>query len=472
MIPKTIHTIWVGDESRRPDNCIRTWAERNPDWTVNVWGNEELAHTDWINTDHMREMSKRELNGVADMMRWEILYRHGGFVVDADSICIRPLDDWLLEFEAFACWESELARPGLIAAGYFACAPKNAFVGQIILDIKAEASVVNDMAWKTVGPLRLTDSYRRYNYAGLSILPSHMFIPEHFTGAAYAGSGTVYARQAWGSTKQCYETLHTRRFDAGGRVIDDAAAASAADPADAPAGATVGAPPDIPALPSAPSDHPTPLRSALESRHAPYFVQRVQVSRELEGTPRIDAFARLCAGKRVLHMGCADWPITDPKSSLHLALEPHCVALDGFDVHAEALAGLAPHVSGRLLSQMDDVTEPYDLILVPEVMEHVADVASFLSQIDAIDAPTVVITVPDAYQCHSRHFDYVDGNETFVEVVHPDHNCWYTPYTLTNVISKYTDWNIQGIWFFNGISLMVIATKPVKAKQQGVERVA
>ena len=72
----------------------------------------------------------------------------------------------------------------------------------------------------------------------------------------------------------------------------------------------------------------------------------------------------------------------------------------------------------------------------------------------------LVITVPDAYQCHKRHFDYVQSTDTFVEVVHPDHNCWYTPYTLANVIAKYTPWTLDGLWFFNNISLLAMLSKP------------
>jgi hypothetical protein len=71
----------------------------------------------------MAAMLGRELNGVADMMRWEILHAAGGIVVDADSIALRPLDDHLLDCEAFACWENEIVRPGLIAAGYFGAEP-------------------------------------------------------------------------------------------------------------------------------------------------------------------------------------------------------------------------------------------------------------------------------------------------------------------------------------------------------------
>jgi hypothetical protein len=95
-------------------------------------------------------------------------------------------------------------------------------------------------------------------------------------------------------------------------------------------------------------------------------------------------------------------------------------------------------------------------------MEHVPDVAGFLGQLDAVKAPHVLITVPDAYQCMRRYFDYLGESETFVEVVHPDHNCWYTPYTFSNVLKKYTDWTLDGLWFFNRISLLAILSKPAR----------
>jgi mannosyltransferase OCH1-like enzyme len=212
MIPKILHIIWVGDESKRPDNCIETWVKHNPGWQVQLWGNDDLVSTEWINAKHMREMSKRELNGVADLMRWEILYHQGGFVVDADSICQRPLEDWLLEGEAFACWENEIDRPKLIAAGYVASVPENPFFGQIIQDINAEESVVGDMAWKTVGPLRLTKAFYQYKYSNLTIWPSHFFIPQHFAGQSYEGGGRVFATQEWASTRRTYDTLHQRRI--------------------------------------------------------------------------------------------------------------------------------------------------------------------------------------------------------------------------------------------------------------------
>jgi mannosyltransferase OCH1-like enzyme len=207
-IPKIIHIIWVGDESIRPDNCIATWRELNPTWDVRIWGNQELAEFGWVNSAHMTEMYGSELNGVADLMRWEILYHIGGLVVDADSICVRPLDDWMLECESFACWENEIVRPNLVAAGYVASVPQNSFYGQLVLDLKNKPTVLNGKAWETVGPLFLTTAYRQYQYVNLTVFPSHFFIPRHYTGVEYTGSGPIYAKQAWASTKVSYDSLH------------------------------------------------------------------------------------------------------------------------------------------------------------------------------------------------------------------------------------------------------------------------
>lgn len=450
MIPKIFHFIWVGDESKRPDNCIATWREHHPDWEFRLWGNAELEAKPWINRHHMAAMAPRELNGVADMMRWEILHEHGGIVFDADSVCVRPLDEELLDCEAFSCWESEIARPGLIAAGYFGCEAGNPLVAAIIAEINAAPSVTDELAWITVGPMRLTECYRRYQYTPLRIYPSHYFIPEHFTGLAYGGSGAIYARQLWGSTLQTYDEIHRAEIGEGGQV---------AAPAAAPAKVTYEPEP----APEAQAVEAGLPRSPLEDIHAPYFVQRVEVGTELSQMNRLDVFAALCAGKRVLHVGCADWPITDPATSLHIGLEPHCAALDGFDVHLEALEQLRPHVRGSLFSDFSEVRDAYDVVLVPEVMEHVPNVAEFLAQLEAVEASCYLISVPDAFQCRGRHFDYVAETETFVEVVHPDHNVWYTPYTFANTIRKYSGLNVEKLWFFNGISILALLSKPSAA---------
>lgn len=214
MIPKTLHVVWVGDDRKRPDNCINTWRTRNPSWTLRVWGNAELRNHPWTNARHIRAMEAREWNGVADMMRWEILLAHGGFAVDADSVCVRSLEDWLFA-GALGCaaFESEAAAPGLLAAGYVAAVPGNTFIRRVVDNIARAPSVIGSSAWITVGPQRFTDTYHQLkaHHPEFRIWPSHYFIPEHHSGAKYKGPGPIFAEQKWGSTKKIYHTLHAAK---------------------------------------------------------------------------------------------------------------------------------------------------------------------------------------------------------------------------------------------------------------------
>lgn len=199
-IPRRFHVVWVGDESRRPDDLIQTWRDKHPDAELKVWGNRELAETPWTNAHHMRDFANRELVGVADLMRWEILWREGGVTLDADSVCVQTLPDWLFDCEMFAAWENEIARPGLIAMCALGASAGNSFIAQIIEDIRATPSFPGRMAWEVLGPGRLTEAHRKYQYHNLTLLPSHFFLPRHFTGGNYSGRGPVYAEQYWDNT--------------------------------------------------------------------------------------------------------------------------------------------------------------------------------------------------------------------------------------------------------------------------------
>lgn len=208
MIPKLMHFVWIGDESKRPDNCINTWKKLNPSYKVYVWGNKDLEKNKWVNTEHMAEMYKKELCGVADMMRYEIIHAHGGIALDADSYCVRPLEDWLLEPSEIAVWESETLRQGLVSLNCIGCLPKSPFFKQVIQNIKDKPTVVDREAWQATGPQLLTDTWNQTKYP-LTIYPSHYFVPNHFAGKPYEGTGQVFAKQYWASTHGKNDTLHT-----------------------------------------------------------------------------------------------------------------------------------------------------------------------------------------------------------------------------------------------------------------------
>ncbi|PUE31005.1 hypothetical protein B9Z35_08185 [Limnohabitans sp. Jir61] len=207
---KTIHIVWVGDESIRPDAYINSWVDLNPTWEIKVWGNHELENYEWRLKSQLmhRWHTMKEMNGVADIMRWEIIHNEGGFGIDADGPCIRPLEDWLFEgTKMAACYESEYALPGRIASGYLYCMPKNEIVNTIIERIAKNNRMENFPAWRALATMQITYEYhkRRPVDPEFRIWPSHYFIPQHRWAPQYQGLGPVFSKQMFMSTHGTYK---------------------------------------------------------------------------------------------------------------------------------------------------------------------------------------------------------------------------------------------------------------------------
>ena len=199
MIPKILHIIWVGDEQRQPRQLIDTWVKHHPEWNVRLWGNEDLVGREWQCQAHIRHWAQRDCAAVADLMRWEILQEQGGVCVAADSVCLRPLDEALLDLNSFACWVSELVEPGLVSSAYVGCAPGNPLMARIIEDIRATPVDADLSISEAVGSARLTASWRAAAYAELTVLPSYTFIPRHPRAPIQRQGGQPYACELWAS---------------------------------------------------------------------------------------------------------------------------------------------------------------------------------------------------------------------------------------------------------------------------------
>jgi len=198
MIPKIIHQIWLGDQSKRPDRFINTWREMNPTWEHKLWTEANMPQS-WIKR-HFDECPS--LAGKADILSYQLLHMHGGFFIDADAECVRPLDEELVDNEAFCCFENEYVRPGLMSNGYLASIPKNQFLWEMLNTIgqRQDMNYPPLQTWEITGPALLTGIVCRMRYNKMTIYPSHYFIPKHYTGLEYEGKGNIYARQYWGTT--------------------------------------------------------------------------------------------------------------------------------------------------------------------------------------------------------------------------------------------------------------------------------
>ena len=210
MIPKIIHQIWIGEKTP-PTNHMDTWKNMNPEFEYIRWSEKEIIKRGLRIECQNRIDEMIEINGKADIIRWEILYKYGGVFLDADSICVEPIDDVLMNCNFFAGWEHEELRKGLIATGTMGFPPKHPLIKQAIDWIKENCvnyHVTKQMAWQSVGPGLLTRLYNTGKYNDMTIFPSYTFLPIHCTKAEYKGHGKIYAYQEWGSTKQNYEQMN------------------------------------------------------------------------------------------------------------------------------------------------------------------------------------------------------------------------------------------------------------------------
>jgi mannosyltransferase OCH1-like enzyme len=199
LIPKIIHIIWIGDQSKKPTKCIDTWIKKNPDYEVRVWGNNQVQATNWKNYRQLHEMlGKYDYAGASDVMRYEILYEHGGVYVDADTYCVKPLEDWLLNCQSFASWEQELVRNNLIANTIMGSVPGAEAMKLCIDEVATKDCTEKKLAWMITGPMLVTDVFFK-KQANLTVYPSHFFMPKHHSGYESKVTGHHFASHLWGS---------------------------------------------------------------------------------------------------------------------------------------------------------------------------------------------------------------------------------------------------------------------------------
>ncbi len=172
------------------------------------------------------------------------------------------------------------------------------------------------------------------------------------------------------------------------------------------------------------------------------------MSEKFELVQRVDLIKKSCEGKKVLHLGCTNFPYTKEsianKMLLHFELEKVASELYGFDFDQEGLDLLKSAGAKNLyradLQKLDDVglTETFDVIIAGEMIEHLSNPGLFLQGITRFMNPesNLVITTINAY-CAMRFMIYcVRGKGGRNEPVHPDHVAYYSYKTLSLILER------------------------------------
>lgn len=191
--PRIIHAIWIGPKPA-PRKLLDTWAALNPKWEFRL----HISDRGWRNQRQIDLMP--ELNGKADIMRFELLAKHGGVYVDADEECLQPLDaldQRFLEHESWCCWENETCRPGMMATTVLGARPGSRLFNELVN--RVPTCNLKVAAWECVGPAFLTRIGKHHRET--HVFPARHFLPEHYTGTPAPGDAPIFGRHHWGNTQ-------------------------------------------------------------------------------------------------------------------------------------------------------------------------------------------------------------------------------------------------------------------------------
>lgn len=162
---------------------------------------------------------------------------------------------------------------------------------------------------------------------------------------------------------------------------------------------------------------------------------------------RTSLLADLCAQKKIIHFGCADHvPLINDKirkgSYLHSILEKVSGYLVGLDSNSEAVSYMKENCGFNSVYCFDLFKDKipteikqqtFDYLILGEVLEHIDNPVFFLEKIKeefSAFVKSIVITVPNLASIH--RFKQIRMN---FEFVNSDHRFWFTPYTLSKVVT-------------------------------------
>lgn len=207
MIPRVIHQVWLGAEV--PDHALASgssWREHNPEWTYHLWRDQDVyANGDWPLRDlfdRAPEIVPPDAVGQfrADLFRYELLRRAGGFYADCDTLAQRPLDEALDGHELWAAAEDT----HWVGNTYLACAPQHPAL--IALTRRLRAHIyrfpLGTRPNRLTGPKYLTPIWLEF---GGHVAESRLWYPYSYRDVI---NGTVPTK--FGDAFAVHEWQHTR----------------------------------------------------------------------------------------------------------------------------------------------------------------------------------------------------------------------------------------------------------------------
>jgi len=171
-IPRTIHRVWPGSDAMPEEyrHYGESWARHHPEWEMRLWTDADAPELRCVDAmSRARTYVER-----SDLIRYEVLRRHGGVYVDTDFECLKPIDPLLEGVSAFAAYPR--AGTSKIATGVMGCVP-----GHPAFERATERvhEAVGSVRHGETGPWLMTEIVRQF--PDVTVFGAELFYPYHWT---------------------------------------------------------------------------------------------------------------------------------------------------------------------------------------------------------------------------------------------------------------------------------------------------
>lgn len=200
MIPAKIFQVWIGPK-KVPMEWMQTWINKNPAMVYELWSEDNIDDFGLVNRDKYDNCIEKGYYAAAtDVAKVEILERFGGVYLDADLICLEPIENEpLMQRDFFAVPELN----GRVNNAVIGSVAHHPILQEYIKRIGQVESKTDPAAFAGLVLTRCIYEYLKKD--NIEILPSCSFHPVSQRGYKAPIEGKIYANHFWGQTKLLYE---------------------------------------------------------------------------------------------------------------------------------------------------------------------------------------------------------------------------------------------------------------------------
>jgi hypothetical protein len=119
-LPRTIWMYWDQGWNHAPEivrRCRESWVRHNPAWDVRALDRDSVE--DVARVAHVVAGKTVGVQAFTDIVRLSLLDEHGGVWADANTVCTKPLDDWLAVLMQSGFFAFAKPRPGRLVSTWF-----------------------------------------------------------------------------------------------------------------------------------------------------------------------------------------------------------------------------------------------------------------------------------------------------------------------------------------------------------------